>query len=191
VALQPDGKILVAGCNRLDAVVARDNAANGSLDSSFGANGAAVAVAGPSTRRPWPSRRTAGSSWRVWRAKRRRRHRLRNPLPGHRPAGRLVHDQPDPVTAGSSVTLTAANVVPLNPGTTVTQVAFYLDSNNDGTLEPGSDVLLGYATLGGNGTWTLTVSTAGLAPGTYTLFARAKDSDDAFSDPIALTLVVQ
>jgi hypothetical protein len=53
---------------------------------------------------------------------------------------------PNPVTAGSSVTLTAANVVALNPGSTVTQVAFYLDSNGDGILEPGSDTLLGYGT---------------------------------------------
>ena len=36
-------------------------------------------------------------------------------------------------------------------------MAFYLDSNGDGLLEPGSDTLLGYGTPS-NGTWTLTKS---------------------------------
>src|SRR5262249_53419976 len=46
---------------------------------------------------------------------------------------------PNKVPAGSSVTLTAANVVALNPGSTVTQVAFYQDSNGDSVLQPGTD----------------------------------------------------
>ena len=50
---------------------------------------------------------------------------------------------PNPVTTGSSVTLTASSITDGNPGVTITQVAFYLDSNNDGTLEPGTDTLLG------------------------------------------------
>src|SRR5947199_10478879 len=49
---------------------------------------------------------------------------------------------PNPVTAGSTVTLTAANVVGLNAGGSITQVAFYLDSNGDGKLEAGTDTLL-------------------------------------------------
>jgi hypothetical protein len=71
-------------------------------------------------------------------------------------------------------------------------VAFYLDSNNDGKLEPGTDALLGYATQSSPGVWTLTDSSAfGLTKGTYTLFARAEGSDGVFGDPVALTLTVQ
>src|SRR5205085_1402916 len=56
---------------------------------------------------------------------------------------------PNPVTTGGSVTLSASNITDGNPGSTITQVAFYLDSNGDGILEPGSDTLLGYGTQSG------------------------------------------
>ena len=99
---------------------------------------------------------------------------------------------PSPVTAGSSVTLTASSIADGVPSSTITQVALYLDSNNDGTLEPGNDTLLGYATQTSPGVWTLTNSSAfGLTKGTYTLFGQAQDSDGIFGDPIALTLTVQ
>jgi hypothetical protein len=99
---------------------------------------------------------------------------------------------PNPVAAGNSVTLTASNITDGNPASIITQVAFYLDSNNDGTLEPGSDTLLGYATQTSPGVWTLTTSSAfGLTAGTYTLFAQAKDSDGVLGTPVALTLTVQ
>jgi uncharacterized delta-60 repeat protein len=97
---------------------------------------------------------------------------------------------PNAVTAGSSVTLTAANVVALNPGSTVTQVAFYQDSNGDGILEPGTDTFLGYGVQTSPGVWTLTFSTAGLTGGTYTLFAQAEDSYGVFGDPLAITETV-
>jgi hypothetical protein len=96
------------------------------------------------------------------------------------------------VTSGSSTTLTASGITDVNPGVSITQVAFYLDNNNDGTLEPGTDTLLGYATQTSPGVWTLTNSSAfGLTAGTYKLFAQAKDSDGVFGDPVALTLTVQ
>jgi uncharacterized delta-60 repeat protein len=99
---------------------------------------------------------------------------------------------PNPVTAGSSVTLTASNITDGNPNVSITQVAIYLDSNQDGTLEPGTDQLLGYATQTSPGVWTLTNSSAfGLTAGTYKLFAQAEDSDGVYSDPVALTLTVQ
>jgi uncharacterized delta-60 repeat protein len=99
---------------------------------------------------------------------------------------------PNPVTSGSNTTLTASNITDSNPNSTITQVAIYLDSNNDGTLEPGNDTLLGYATQTSPGVWTLTNSSAfGLTKGTYTLFGQAQDSDGIFGDPIALTLTVQ
>ena len=90
--------------------------------------------------------------------------------------------------AGGSLTLTADNVVALNPGSTVTQVAFYQDANGDGVLDPGTDILLAYATRTTAGTWTLTLS--GLTAGTYTLFGVAQDSYGVFGDPLVLTLTV-
>ena len=99
---------------------------------------------------------------------------------------------PNPVTAGSAVTLAAA-VAAGNPGALggVTQVAFYADSNNDGVLDPATDALLGYATYdSGSGQWRLTVTTASWAPGTHRLFARAQDGYGAWGDPVAITLEV-
>jgi probable HAF family extracellular repeat protein len=97
---------------------------------------------------------------------------------------------PNPASSGSPVTLTAANVTTANAGSTVTQVAFYLDSNRDGILEPATDTLLGYGTQGNTGSWTSTFSTAGWARGSYTLFAQAEDSSGVFGDPLALTFQV-
>jgi uncharacterized delta-60 repeat protein len=96
---------------------------------------------------------------------------------------------PNPVSAGSSVTLTAGGITDGNPGATVTQVAFYADSNGDGVLDAG-DAVLGYGTRNGDGTWSLTFSTAGWAAGSYTLFAQATDSYGAVGDPLAATLQV-
>jgi hypothetical protein len=97
---------------------------------------------------------------------------------------------PNPVTSGSTTTLTASNITDADPGSTITQVAFYLDSNADGILEPGTDTLLGYGTPSG-GTWALTSSTANWAAAVDTLFAQAEDSYGVFGDPFALTLTVQ
>jgi hypothetical protein len=96
---------------------------------------------------------------------------------------------PNLVTLGTPVTLTATGVQALAPGSTITQVAIYVDSNGDGVLEPGTDTLLGYGTLTSAGTWTFsfTFSTSG----TYKLFVQAKDSFGAFSDPLSLDLTVQ
>jgi uncharacterized delta-60 repeat protein len=99
---------------------------------------------------------------------------------------------PDPVAAGSSVTLTASNITDGNPYSNITQVAFYLDSNNDGTLETGTDTPLGTATQTSPGVWTLSSTDAfGLSAGSDTLFAQAKDSYGVLGSPLALTLTVQ
>jgi hypothetical protein len=107
----------------------------------------------------------------------------------------LFTASPNPVTAGSNVTLTASTITLADPSSTITQVAFYLDSNHDGTLETtgtNPDTLLGYATQTSSGVWTFTfsTSTSGLTAGTYKLFAQAEDSDGIFSDPLALNLQV-
>jgi uncharacterized protein (DUF2147 family) len=98
---------------------------------------------------------------------------------------------PNPVAPGGSETLTASNVTDGNSNGTITQVAFYLDSNNDGTLESGTDMLLGNATQTSPGVWTGTANVpTNTAAGTYKLFAQAKDSNGALSTPAAVPLTV-
>jgi hypothetical protein len=90
---------------------------------------------------------------------------------------------PNPVTSGSSLTLTASDVTDEIPSATITQVAFYVNIN-------GSNTLLAYTTQSSPSVWTCTL-TVNLAPGTYMLFAQAEDSYGVFGDPAALTLPVQ
>jgi len=76
------------------------------------------------------------------------------------------------------------DVAPAPPGATITQVSFfYFDSS-------GAKHVLGNGTQTSTGVWTLTV-TPNLAPGTYTLWAQAQDSDGLFGSAAALTLTVQ
>ena len=96
---------------------------------------------------------------------------------------------PNPAAPGSSVALTASNIIDPTPSASITQVAFYLDSNNDGILEPATDTLLGYATQTSPGVWTYTFPVT-QASGSYTLFAQAVDSYGVIGDPLALTLQV-
>jgi uncharacterized delta-60 repeat protein len=88
------------------------------------------------------------------------------------------------VTAGSSVTLTVANITDENPSSNVAQVAFYIMIN-------GSPVLLGYGTHNSDGSWSYAFDTTGYASGTYTLYAQATDNYGALGNPVALTLTVQ
>jgi uncharacterized delta-60 repeat protein len=190
VMIQPDGNILVAGSGSGDSLaVARYNATDGSLDSSFGANGVAVATGTYAARdaalEPDGRIVVAGA--------------VGANSPGGFALARFLATgpqigsftaSPDSVAAGSSVTLTAANVVALNPGSTVTQVAFYQDSNGDGILEPGTDLLLGYGVQTSPGVWTFTFSTAGLTRRTYTLFAQAQDNYGVLGDPLVISETV-
>jgi hypothetical protein len=90
----------------------------------------------------------------------------------------------NPIAAGSSLTLTATNLAPATPGTTITQVSFfYFDSH-------GAKRVLGTGKQTSPGVWTLTVK-ANLTRGAYTLWAEAKDSDGLFGSASALTLTVQ
>jgi hypothetical protein len=110
------------------------------------------------------------------------------PLLEARPQISSFSASPNPVTAGSNLTLTAGNITDANSGATVIQVAFYLDSNSDGLLNSG-DTLLGDGTQTGTGTWTFTFSTAGLTSGTYTFFAVADDGYGVLGDPAIRDLV--
>jgi uncharacterized delta-60 repeat protein len=103
---------------------------------------------------------------------------------GSAPQVGLFTASSNPVTSGSSTTLTASNISDGNPNSTITQVAFYyIDST-------GTQQVLGYGTSDGLGNWVLSF-TVNLAPGTYTLYTQAEDGYGAFGDPLALTLTVQ
>jgi uncharacterized delta-60 repeat protein len=90
---------------------------------------------------------------------------------------------PNPVTASSTVTLTASNLTLADPSSTIQQVAFYVQVN-------GVSTLLGYGTQTSSGIWTFSY-TVNLAPGSYTLIAQAEDRDGVFGDPNALAFTVQ
>jgi uncharacterized delta-60 repeat protein len=192
LTIQPDGKIVVAGNeNTSDFMVARYNAADGGLDTSFGVGGIAVTTGvkfsyGPVDVALEPDGRIVLAGTQDFHSTGNYHFALARFLATGPQIGSLTAD-PNPATAGSSVTLTATNVVPLNPGSTVTQVAFYVDSNGDGVLDAG-DALLGYGTQSSTGTWAFPCATAGWASGTHTLFAQAQDSYGVLSDPLALTL---
>jgi uncharacterized delta-60 repeat protein len=184
VALAADDKIVTTGPRNGSPGLERYNP-DGSADNTFGVGGVARPVVTPGAAVTIESNGdivVAGGSGTFAVA----RYLASQPQIGSFAA------TPNPVTAGSSVTVTASNITDANPNVTITQVAIYLDSNNDGTLEPGTDQLLGYATQTSPGVWTLTNSSVfGLTAGTYTLFAQAEDSDGVLGDPIALTLTVQ
>jgi PKD repeat protein len=101
---------------------------------------------------------------------------------------------PGPIPAGTLVNLTAGNVYAISPGANVKQVVFYLDTNNNGALDTGTDQVLGYGTSSAapnaEHNWATTFSTAGMASGTYTVFAQALDSNGLFSSASAGTLTI-
>jgi subtilase family serine protease len=90
---------------------------------------------------------------------------------------------PSSVQAGTSVTLTAGSVHESSGTTAISGVAFYLG-------QPTGTPLAG--TLTQNGTsWTLSgVSTSGMSPGTYTVYAVATDAAGATSTPVSATLTI-
>ena len=90
---------------------------------------------------------------------------------------------PNPITTGSSLTLTASGIAPATPGATITQVSFYYFDSS------GAKHVLGTGTQTSTGVWTLTIK-ANLAPGAYTLYAQAEDSAGLFGPAAVLTLTV-
>jgi uncharacterized delta-60 repeat protein len=181
VAIQANGKVLVSGTQNSTFLVARYNT-DGSLDTAFGTNGIATTESGVGPRVDMalePDGRIVLASY--------------TNAPGQvvlalarfLATGPQINSFTDPMIVGSSVTLTAS-VAALNPGSTVTQVAFYYFDSNGNKVTLGT--VTGTQTSPGVWSFTLTVN---LAPGTYTLFAQAEDSYGAFSDPRALPLAVQ
>ncbi|MDB5334080.1 MAG: hypothetical protein JWP03_5231 [Phycisphaerales bacterium] len=100
---------------------------------------------------------------------------------------------PTVVAPGGTLTLTASGVSDPNAGGSVARVAFYRESNGASGLQTSgtTDTLLGTATAGSNGVWSLSVSTSGLAAGTYTFYAVATDSSGLTSSPATASATVQ
>jgi uncharacterized delta-60 repeat protein len=181
-ALQANGQIVVVGWTNSPTYqfeVGRFNA-DGSVDTTFGSGGSVITSVGSASQATGVVIQTDGkivaTGYTTINGK--VDLMLARYLPSEPEIGSFTAS-PNPVTTGSNVTLTASNITDGNAGSTITQVAFYLN----GTL-------LGYGTQA-SGVWTFTFSTSGLSTGSYTLTAQAEDSYGVFGDPFALTLNVQ
>lgn len=100
---------------------------------------------------------------------------------------------PSTVTSGASFTLSASGVSDPNAGGSVTKVSFYRESNGSAGLQTSgtADTLVGAATTGSNGVWTLSVNSTGLATRSYTYYAVATDSAGLNSAPVSTGVTVQ
>jgi uncharacterized delta-60 repeat protein len=184
-ALQSDGKIVTAGYNGSFELERYTSA--GALDTTFNGTGivttpAAVAAYGIAI---YPSTDTTGNAGKIVAVGRSASgiFAVARYLPSEPEIGSFTANS-NPVTSGSSETLTASNITDANPNSTITQVAFYYF---DGS---GNKVTLGTGTQTSPGVWTLNF-TVNLTAGTYTIYAQAEDSYGVFGDPVALALIVQ
>ncbi len=96
--------------------------------------------------------------------------------PNQPPTISSLSDSPDPVVQGQTLTLTANGVSDPDPGDAVERLEFYRDSNGNGSLDVGSDQLLGQDTSSSGG-WNWSGSTAGFPVGPNRFFARAYDGE--------------
>jgi len=101
------------------------------------------------------------------------------------PRAGTLSAEPDPVTAGDPILLTAIGVT--DDGT-VARLRFHRESNGIAGLQfgAGGDVLLGTDSNGGNG-WAIAASTVGLSGGTYTYYAQAVDDEGFAGAPASTT----
>jgi uncharacterized delta-60 repeat protein len=192
VEVQSDGKI-VATTNLVSNSVPPDIAAvrvnsDGTLDTSYGNGGWATVAIGYLDRLAASALQPDGRLLLVG-----QEQPTSSSSPSYLLLTRLLQSEPEigsftgppnPVTSGSSTTLTASNITDGNPTSTITQVTFYYFDVT------GNKVVLGYGTSDGAGDWILNF-TVNLASGTYTLYAQAQDNYGVVGDPAALTLTVQ
>jgi uncharacterized delta-60 repeat protein len=194
--VQPDGKILLAGMGNAGTVLLIRLNANGTPDASYGpagtgvsstSIGAALQIAAmdlqPDGRAVVAGRIgtfPAGGGEVDYFAL--TRFLASSASPAAVQVGSFTA-APNPVAAGSPVTLTAGGVTTTNAGATVTKGAFYAEDS------AGTEQFLGYGTANADGTWTLTF-TADLVLGPYTVRALAADSTGAVSDPLTADLNV-
>jgi uncharacterized delta-60 repeat protein len=184
VVVAADGKLVVQGWSGSVKDLARYNA-EGNTDSTFGSGGVVPLPFGE-TGAPLGQRVAMQSNGDIvvvgCGGGPQETFAVARLLPSEPEIGSFTAS-PNPVTSGSSTTLTATNITDLNPGATVKQVAFYVQVN-------GTNTLLGYGTQSSPSVWTFSYMVS-LAPGTYTLFAQAQDSDGVLGDLAPLTLTVQ
>jgi len=101
-----------------------------------------------------------------------------------------VSANPNPISVGAPVTLTASNVTVIGGTGNITGVEFYLDSNGIPGLQIGSDTDVGAGTPSGSGSTAYTIATTGGPVGTYTFYAVATDSNTHTSTPTSTTVTV-
>jgi uncharacterized delta-60 repeat protein len=195
-ALQANGQIVVVGWaeNPVTHFEIGVYNTNGSLDTSFGSGGVVTQpyfdnigteVGGGVVVQPDGKIVTASSASVFVGSGKNRIEQWHFMLARYGPSATQIGSftaSPNPVTSGSSLTLTASNITLADPSSTITQVAFYVQTG-------GTNTLLGYGTQSA-GVWTYSF-TVNLTPGSYTLIAQATDSDGVLGDPFALTLTVQ
>jgi hypothetical protein len=100
-----------------------------------------------------------------------------------------VSANPEPVASGNSFTLTASSAV--DDGT-VSSVSFYRESNNEPGLQVGAfgDTLVGSTNVNNSGFWSASISTTGLAAGSYTYYAQGLDNLGLIGAPASITSTV-
>jgi uncharacterized delta-60 repeat protein len=182
--IESDGKPVLVGTDSGSALVARLNA-DGSLDSTFGTGGLVTTSIGTSGQFFGMAFQTDGKIVAAGLATvgSKNDFALARYLPSEPEIGAFTAS-PNPVAAGSTVTLTVSGITDGNANSTITQVAlYYFDST-------GTKQVLGYGTQTSPGVWTLNY-TVSLASGTYTIYAQAEDSYGVFGDPFAVSLTVQ
>jgi len=109
-------------------------------------------------------------------------------LPNQAPAIASLGASSWVLTKGSTLTLTANGVSDVDGS--IANVKFYLDTNNNGVLDAGTDLLLGTDTSSTNG-WTWAGSTGGFATGTNRLFAVAADNAGLGSNAVSASVQIK
>jgi uncharacterized delta-60 repeat protein len=186
VAIQPDDKVVAGGTAGSESGVAlvRYNA-DGSLDTSFGNSGIVTTLIGTRSFGGWVTLQSNGDivqAGSAYNSSGNQVFAVARYLPSEPQIGSFTAN-PNPVTSGSSLTLTASNITDGNPNSTITQVTFYYFDSN------GNKVVLGYGTEDSSGNWNLTFNVS-LTAGTYTIYAQAEDNYGVLGDPDSLSLTV-
>lgn len=104
----------------------------------------------------------------------------------YRAKGRNASPLPGSIPAGTPTTLTAGNVYAVG-NANISKVTFYLDKV--GGKELGSGTRSRASNASHN--WTLTISTASMTSGAYTIVSQAEDSNGLLSDPVTTTLTIK
>lgn len=94
---------------------------------------------------------------------------------------------PGSISAGGTVALSAQGVA--ETGGAITGVYFYRDSNANGHWDAG-DALIGSTGSIVAGRAAVSMNTAGMAAGNYSLFARAVDANNRWSEAVGTSLTV-